>query len=141
MGLTDPECDICTSFDMNEYPNIFAQMNVLIYLYQKLTQMNVRINICIENFKNIWIYLNIRLVITKPTHSRTNVRIYSYKQILFKYICHTLVWDIKKINVYGHQDKHPVSTFSELQDWSCEGGSLFIKIGCQAVQGMFICSF
>ena len=31
--------------------------------------------------------------------------------------------------VYGHQDKHPVSTFSELQDWSCEGGSLFIKIG------------
>ena len=48
---------------------------------------------------------------------------------IFKYICHTPVWDIKKINVYGHQDKHPVSTFSELQDWSCEGGSLFIKIG------------
>ena len=59
-------------------------MNVLIYLYQKLTQMNVGINICIENFKNIH-YSNIfeySTNVNTPTHSRTNVRIYSYKQIL-----------------------------------------------------------
>ena len=58
--------------------NKYTQMNVLIYLYQKLTQMNVRINICIENFKNIRIYLNIRLMLT---HQHTHGRMSEYIHI------------------------------------------------------------
>ena len=58
--MSEPECDIRENFDSNEYLNIFTSKNLheqmSEYICAKMfTQMNVRINICIEHCMNIGI--------------------------------------------------------------------------------------
>ena len=108
--LSGPECDIRENFDTNECPNIFVSTKLHEWISEYIHINFFDTNECpnkysywkLHEYSNIFEYSSRFYTLT---HSPTNVRIYSYKQIwherMSEYICKRKIDTNECPNIYS----------------------------------------